>query len=83
MLPSSSMPWKPATTAILPCLSASWIFWPSIDLMRARVNAESVTMRTCEPRNDCAVPPAFWMASDTSPTETCSPVAAITSSSRS
>jgi len=51
--------------------------------MRARANALSVRMRTWGPVNEQAVPPSAWIASASSPIVTCSPVEAITSSSRS
>ncbi len=51
--------------------------------MRARANALSVRMRTWWPSNETAWPPSAWIASATRPTVTCSPVDAITSSSRS
>ena len=57
------------------CASISW--------MRARAKALSVRMRTWWPSSETAFPPSAWMASATSPTLTCSPVEAMTSSSRS
>ena len=50
MLPSSSTPWKPATTAICPVSSVAKIFAPSMVLMRALVNALSVRIFTWWPR---------------------------------
>ena len=46
MLPSSSMPWKPAMTATCPCSSVLLSWLASMALMRALVNALSVRMRT-------------------------------------
>ncbi len=46
MLPASSTPWKPATTAIAPCLFTSVMREPSMVRMRALVNALSVSTRT-------------------------------------
>src|SRR5256885_2100559 len=83
MLPRSSTPWKPAITAISPAASASLIGWLSIDTMRARENALSVMILHWWPRNDRALPPAARIASATRPTDTCSPVDTITSTSRS
>src|SRR4051812_22011961 len=83
MLPCSSTPWNPAITAISPAASASLIGWLSIDTIRARENELSVTILHWWPRNDRALPPAARIASATRPTETCSPVDTITSTSRS
>ena len=55
----------------------------SIALMRARAKALSVTTFTWWPSSERALPPSAWMASASRPTVTCSPVEAITSSSRS
>jgi hypothetical protein len=74
---------EPAITAISPAASASLIGWLSIETMRARANELSVTILHWWPRNDRALPPAARIASATSPTETCSPVDTMTSTSRS
>ena len=55
----------------------------SMSWMRARAKALSVRMRTWWPSSDTAWPPSAWMASASRPTVTCSPVEAMTSSSRS
>ncbi len=52
-------------------------------LMRALLNVLSVTMRHWWARKLAACPPAAWMASESSPMVTCSPVATTTSCSRS
>ena len=70
-------------TAILPLSSAALIARASMSWMRARAKALSVRMRTWWPSSETALPPSAWMASATSPTLTCSPVDAMTSSSRS
>src|SRR5204862_36472 len=57
--------------------------WLSIDTMRARENALSVTILHWWPRNERALPPAARIASATKPTETCSPADTMTSTSRS
>ena len=49
MLPCSSTPWKPATTAIWPFFTVEKIFEPSMVLMRALVNAPSVRILTWWP----------------------------------
>src|SRR5216683_2257471 len=79
MLPWSSMPWKPATTAISLRLRLSYSFSPSMLRMRALEKAESVRMRTWWPRKLRAFPFSSWMARARSPTETCSPVETTTS----
>ena len=83
MLPFSSTPWNPAITAISPASSASLIGWLSIETMRARENALSVTILHWWPRKLRALPPGARIASATRPTETCSPVEMMTSTSRS
>ena len=83
MLPALSTPWKPAMTAIFPSSSASLMTRASMSWMRARAKALSVRMRTWCPSSETALPPSAWIASASSPTLTCSPVEAITSSSRS
>src|SRR5882672_3422842 len=82
MLPWSSIPWKPATTAISLRLRLSNSFSPSMLRMRALEKAESVRMRTWWPRKLRALPFSSWMARARSPTETCSPVETTTSCSR-
>src|SRR6266851_1989071 len=72
MLPWSSMPWKPATTAISLRLRLSYSFSPSMLRMRALEKAESVRMRTWRPRKLRALPFSSWMARARSPTTTCS-----------
>src|SRR5216683_2920752 len=71
MLPWSSMPWKPATTAISLRLRLSNSFSPSM-----------LRMRAWWPRKLRAFPFSSWMARARSPTETCSPVETTTSCSR-
>ena len=51
--------------------------------MRAREKALSVSTFTWWPSSETAWPPSAWMASASRPTVTCSPVEAMTSSSRS
>jgi hypothetical protein len=83
MLPASSQPWNPATTAILPSSKASVRARESTVRMRARAKALSVSTLTWWPSRETALPPWAWMARASSPTVTCSPVEAMTSSSRS
>jgi hypothetical protein len=83
MSPSSSSPWKPATTAISPRFSESVSRSASMERMRALAWALSVRIRTWGPVKLRAFPPCPWMARAVSPMLTCSPVAATTSCSRS
>ena len=82
MFPASSMPWKPATTAISRRLRLSKSRSQSMLRMRALAKAESVRIRTWWPRKLRAFAFSSWMASATSPTVTCSPVETTTSCSR-
>src|SRR3990172_3072670 len=69
--------------AISPSSSAWRIRSTSTLRIRALVCALSVRIRTWVPVKERASAPRAWMASERSPMETCSPVARITSSSRS
>src|SRR5205823_1856985 len=60
MLPWSSIPWNPATTAISLRLRLSNSFSPSMLRMLALENAESVRIRSRSPTD---VPPYFWTMS--------------------
>jgi hypothetical protein len=82
-LPSSSWPWKPATTTICFFFSAWTMRSASMLLMRALEKVLSVVMRTWCPRKLTALRFCAWMASANSPMVTCSPVATTTSCSRS
>src|SRR5581483_393915 len=76
------MPWKPATTTILPASSAAWMRSAPMRRMRARVCAPSVTSPTCGPVNEQAGWPSACSAIASSPMVTCSPVARSMSISR-
>ncbi len=82
MLPSSSTPWKPATTAMVPAPTVSITRVASMALMRALVKALSVSTLSWWPRKLRALPPMAWMAIAVSAAVTCSPVAASASTSR-
>ena len=80
---SALTPWKPATMAISPSAKACRTRSASMLTIRALVCTSSVWMRTWLPVKLRARCPSPWIASDRSPMLTCSPVARMTSSSRS
>src|SRR5690606_20994834 len=82
MLPSSSMPWKPAITATAPWSRQSRMRWVSMLWMRARVCEASVRMPICAPVNERALWPRLWIAIASSAIVFCSPVETSTSYSR-